>query len=324
MPRSRDELRAAFLRVVGREPTGQEMSALVRQDALPAMRQRAESYVGTPYLWGGTTKQGIDCSAFISNVWGVGRHTTDTLQKVAAPVNREELEPGDALNLPTWKDPRGYGHVRMFDGWADPEKKSMYVYESSSATGGVVRRVIPYDAAYQPMRLKTSDAAEQRADSLAVVTAQAGVTTPSRPPDPAPIVPVERQRFEEANAAPQSGARPAPKPKSPTDDPLMALVLGESETSMPSRPLSIDPSPAQRPPRTEPAERQETPNEKAAREFRQNAGMYEQFNKSIQSNFGEPLPVPSFSPPGVPPLPEFRRPPPLPPPPPPRRYVLGR
>lgn len=143
-------------------------------------RRRAESMIGSPYRWGGTTKQGIDCSAFVSQVWGVARQTTDTLQSVAAPVAKTQLQSGDALNLPTWKDPHGYGHVRLFDAWADAGHTQMVVYESSDATGGVVKRVIPYDDAYQPMRLKTSPQAAGRADAVEQQTEATSSTVPSR------------------------------------------------------------------------------------------------------------------------------------------------
>jgi hypothetical protein len=142
--------------------------------------------IGTPYKWGGVdSKQGLDCSAFVSQVWGLDRQTTDTLQNVSAPVAKDQLRPGDALNLPTWKDPRGYGHVRMFDGWVNPEKTRMRVYESSSATNGVVHREIDYDPSYQPMRLtKNPEQADLVASDLAVQTEAAGHTQPSRPPGP--------------------------------------------------------------------------------------------------------------------------------------------
>jgi len=153
-------------------------------DERSQIRARAQEYVGTPYLWGGADKQGIDCSAFISRAWGVGRQTTDTLGTVADPIPKEELTPGDAMNLTTGQDPRGYGHVRMFDGWADPGHTQMYVYESSTATGGVARRVIPYDAAYTPMRLRglaadpTQAAARLHATAPPMLAEQA---QPSRP-----------------------------------------------------------------------------------------------------------------------------------------------
>lgn len=117
---------------------------------------RAASMLGVPYVWGADDpKKGLDCSSFLSRAWGISRQTTDTLEKVADPISKDELQAGDAMNLPTWKDPQGYGHVRMFEKWANPEKTKMWVYEETTATGYVVYRQIDYDARYQPMRLRT-------------------------------------------------------------------------------------------------------------------------------------------------------------------------
>ena len=119
-----------------------------------ALVQRAESLLGVPYVWGGDAVVGMDCSAYVSRVWGVSRQTTDTLHKVADPILKDELQAGDALNLPTWKDPSRHGHVRLFDRWADAAKTKMWVYEETAETGRSVHRVIPYDARYEPMRLR--------------------------------------------------------------------------------------------------------------------------------------------------------------------------
>src|SRR5262245_22344166 len=164
-----------------------------------AIRARAQSYVGTPYLWGGADKQGIDCSAFISRAWGTARQTTDTLSSVADPIPKEELTPGDALNLTTAQDPRGYGHVRMFDGWADANRTQMYVYESSTATGGVARRVIPYDAAYTPMRLRGLGAADPTAYQVAMHQRAPPVVAEQAEPSRPTTVPIQPE--EEPTAA---------------------------------------------------------------------------------------------------------------------------
>lgn len=121
-----------------------------------AIIERASKLLGLPYVWGGNSDQsGLDCSSYLSRAWGVSRQTTDTLASVADPITKEELRAGDAMNLPTWEDPARYGHVRIFDRWADPERKTMWVYESTSDVGGSVHRVIPYNPRYQPMRLRT-------------------------------------------------------------------------------------------------------------------------------------------------------------------------
>jgi cell wall-associated NlpC family hydrolase len=110
----------------------------------------AQELMNVPYVWGGTSATGLDCSAFVSKAWGIARHTTDSLSSVAQAISKEELETGDALNLTTGKDPDGTGHVRLFDRWANAEHTKMYVYEETPPRS--VHHVINWDANYQPMR----------------------------------------------------------------------------------------------------------------------------------------------------------------------------
>jgi cell wall-associated NlpC family hydrolase len=111
---------------------------------------RAQSLMDVPYVWGGNSSSGLDCSAFVSQVWGVSRHTTDTLSQVATPISKEELQPGDALNLTTSADSRGTGHVRLFEKWADAAHTRMWVYEETPPRS--VHHVINWDSKYTPMR----------------------------------------------------------------------------------------------------------------------------------------------------------------------------
>ena len=110
----------------------------------------AEQLMGIPYVWGGNSTAGLDCSAFISKAWGVGRQTTDTLSSVSRAVSKDELQAGDALNLTTARDSDGAGHVRLFDRWANPEKTKMWVYEETPPRS--LHHVINWDPSYQPMR----------------------------------------------------------------------------------------------------------------------------------------------------------------------------
>jgi len=114
------------------------------------MVKTAESLMGVPYVWGGTVNSGLDCSAFVSKVWGVSRHTTDNLSAVSHPVAKDQLQTGDALNLTTGADPEGDGHVRLFDKWADPQHTRMWVYEETPPRS--IHHVINWDPKYQPMR----------------------------------------------------------------------------------------------------------------------------------------------------------------------------
>lgn len=127
-------------------------AGLTRSDILAT----AQHLLDVPYVWGGTSPNGLDCSAFVSRAWGVPRQTTDTLASVARPISKDELQAGDALNLTTGADPSGYGHVRLFDRWANAEHTRMWVYEETLPRS--VHHVIAYDPRYQPMRrLNTLD-----------------------------------------------------------------------------------------------------------------------------------------------------------------------
>ncbi|HEU0166374.1 MAG TPA: NlpC/P60 family protein, partial [Chloroflexota bacterium] len=110
----------------------------------------AEALMGVPYVWGGNTTGGLDCSAFVSRVWGVGRRTTDTLPGVAFKISKDELLPGDILDLTIAADPEHYGHVRLFAGWANSDHSRMWVYEETPPRS--VHHMIAYDARYQPLR----------------------------------------------------------------------------------------------------------------------------------------------------------------------------
>lgn len=80
------------------------VTALVPTPALPRLLNVidiAKTWLGTPYLWGGCTKRGVDCSCFMQNIFReVGiqmpRVTVDQI-RWAIPITREQATAGDLV-----------------------------------------------------------------------------------------------------------------------------------------------------------------------------------------------------------------------------------
>ena len=107
----------------------------------------AQQYIGVPYVWGGFSATGFDCSGYVSKIWDISRRTTDSIGDMVKPIGRNDLLPGDALNKPTSGET---GHIRLFDKWATADKALMWVYEGTEPH--VMHRVVPYDPRYMPVR----------------------------------------------------------------------------------------------------------------------------------------------------------------------------
>lgn len=78
----------------------------------------AEGWLGTPYLYGGTTRNGVDCSAFVQNVFkanGINLPRTSREQfRVGIGIPQSQLKPGDLVFFNTLGS--GISHVGIYLG----------------------------------------------------------------------------------------------------------------------------------------------------------------------------------------------------------------
>jgi hypothetical protein len=177
-----------------------------------AILDRAAAMLATPYVWGGNTPgRGMDCSAFVSSTWGIARYTTESIGWVSFAIAKDELRPGDAMNLQIGRDPEGFGHIRLFEGWANEAHTLVWVYEETPPRA--VHRVVVYDDRYQPIRL------------AGLSNAGAAPLVPALPPAPEPkLVPTQRRSTPSARPTPRVTASRTPTP-APTSRPVASAPL---------------------------------------------------------------------------------------------------
>lgn len=87
------------------------------------MLREAEKYLGVPYVWGGYSPSGFDCSGFVSyvinhcgNGWNYGRHTANGLRARTGYVSSSEAKPGDLVFFHGTYDTPGCSHVGIYVG----------------------------------------------------------------------------------------------------------------------------------------------------------------------------------------------------------------
>lgn len=83
-------------------PTPRPLPALpVATERLTVLVANAMQWLGTRYLWGGCTRQGVDCSCFVRNAFatiGVSLPRTTTEQiRIGAPVEASQAAGGDLV-----------------------------------------------------------------------------------------------------------------------------------------------------------------------------------------------------------------------------------
>lgn len=104
---------------------------------IPALLALAQTFLGTPYLWGGLTPFGFDCSGLVYALFQrFGRllpRDSSTQRKVGRPVptDLEALKPGDLVFFP--------GHVGLYLG------ERRYIHANLALGGVVISSLDPRD-----------------------------------------------------------------------------------------------------------------------------------------------------------------------------------
>ena len=164
--------------ITGKNAKGEKLT----MDDYAQLQANAVSYLGTPYVWGGTTPDGFDCSGFVQYLYkqtfGIDLpRTTYTQQNMGKEVPFKDLQMGDLL---FFVEGGSTEHVAMYlgDGFyihAPQPGESIKITDMESFTPSFAKRIIQTEDANVSDKIKKAKHAK-KADEAAEAADEAETT----------------------------------------------------------------------------------------------------------------------------------------------------
>ncbi|MDX1932087.1 MAG: NlpC/P60 family protein [Capsulimonadales bacterium] len=103
--------------------------------------REAYTYLGVPYVWGGNTRNGLDCSAFVRSCFrtqgvDLARHSGHQITRGRAIFSGNDLRPGDRLYFDCSTRRAGIDHTGIYVG------RGLFIHASGSHGRVVVESLI--------------------------------------------------------------------------------------------------------------------------------------------------------------------------------------
>lgn len=116
---------------------GASLGIPVPGDAHPALISEIAGWKGTPYLWGGNTRSGVDCSGFINRIFPVVYgvqvpRTTRDLFSFSKPLRENLLKQGDLVFFSVESGFPTHAGIYLWDG---------YFAHASTSRGVIISRL---------------------------------------------------------------------------------------------------------------------------------------------------------------------------------------